>query len=198
MKICCVYMIVNLVNGNHYVGSTIDFIERKRIHIYDLETGQHHSKYLQRSWDKHGSDSFKFVVIAEATNRSCRFIEAYYLSVLRCQYNSDQVDLNCRFTVSDSTRKKMSEIAKADRRGQRMTAARLEKWKVTGNPRKGKPGAKLSDLTKEKISQSRRGSRLTDEHREKLRLAALKRYKNPEERKKMKQYADKRWGNCAS
>lgn len=49
-----VYTIINIKNGKRYVGSTRLFEERKYYHLYLLRKGSHHSKILQRAYNKYG------------------------------------------------------------------------------------------------------------------------------------------------
>ena len=62
-KNSCIYKITNILNGKIYVGSAIDFIQRKSLHISQLNKNKHHSKYLQNSWNKYGMDKFIFEII---------------------------------------------------------------------------------------------------------------------------------------
>jgi len=66
-----IYEIVNLFNGVRYVGSAVSFNKRWSQHRTDLRRGTHHSKYLQRSWNKYGPDQFLFraIEIIESPNR---------------------------------------------------------------------------------------------------------------------------------
>ena len=50
-----IYTIVCTANGRLYVGSALSFGVRKRIHLSDLNHGRHHSRHLQRAWDKYPS-----------------------------------------------------------------------------------------------------------------------------------------------
>ena len=65
-----VYQIKNIVNGKIYIGSAsskFGFNSRWSRHVFDLKNGKHHSKHLQSSWDKYGSDKFKFEILEEET-----------------------------------------------------------------------------------------------------------------------------------
>lgn len=59
----CVYLIRNLVNGRIYVGSTINFPQRKWRHLYDLKKGKHCSRFMQRDFNKCGGDAFVIEVL---------------------------------------------------------------------------------------------------------------------------------------
>lgn len=62
---CGIYEIVNTVNGKRYVGQALNIEKRWSYHRQDLSRGDHHSRYLQRAWNKYGSDAFAFRVILE-------------------------------------------------------------------------------------------------------------------------------------
>ena len=59
----CIYAILNTITCNQYVGSTKNSYIRKRNHFNLLRKEKHHSVVLQRAFDKHGEDKFKFIVL---------------------------------------------------------------------------------------------------------------------------------------
>lgn len=64
-----VYKITNIKNNKLYIGSSINIRKRWREHRKDLNNNIHHSVYLQRSWNRHGSDSFVFEIIELVNNK---------------------------------------------------------------------------------------------------------------------------------
>lgn len=58
-----IYKIVNTKTGKYYVGSTINFRQRKYNHLRLLRLQKHHSVYLQRAFDKFGERSFVFIIV---------------------------------------------------------------------------------------------------------------------------------------
>lgn len=58
-----IYQIRNTVNGKVYVGQSKDLAQRKRVHRRMLLDGKHYNRYLQRSFNKYGEDSFAFEVL---------------------------------------------------------------------------------------------------------------------------------------
>jgi len=58
-----IYRIVNTVNEKSYVGSSVNLKNRKKAHFIDLKKGKHCNNYLQKSYDKYGSDNFKWEII---------------------------------------------------------------------------------------------------------------------------------------
>lgn len=66
-----IYCIRNLVSGRIYVGSAIKIRSRWNTHRHMLRAGRHHSRILQRSWNKHSETAFAFEVleaVADVTN----------------------------------------------------------------------------------------------------------------------------------
>lgn len=59
----CIYAIVNLKTAKAYVGSTNDMYRRKREHVLLLKRGKHHCSHLQRSFNRHGINAFRVVVL---------------------------------------------------------------------------------------------------------------------------------------
>lgn len=59
-----VYCILNTVTGKSYIGST-EMTIRKRLnhHVSLLRVNNHKNTYLQNSWNKHGENNFRFMVL---------------------------------------------------------------------------------------------------------------------------------------
>lgn len=64
-----IYAIKNRVNGKVYIGSTLNFENRFHRHRTDLQSGTHHSRYLQRAWDKYGKSAFSFFVLETVSSK---------------------------------------------------------------------------------------------------------------------------------
>jgi len=58
-----VYEILNLSNGKKYIGCSKDAGKRFSQHQASLSKNTHQNEHLQRSYNKHGLDSFKYSVI---------------------------------------------------------------------------------------------------------------------------------------
>jgi len=70
-----VYQIVNTENGKRYIGSAKCFKHRWGTHLRHLVQGKHHSQYLQRAWNWHGQDVFKFEVLLLCAPEDAIFYE---------------------------------------------------------------------------------------------------------------------------
>lgn len=181
-----VYRIVNLKTGQCYVGSACRFYYRQCGHISDLRKNKHHSKYLQRSWNKHGEDSFAFEILEQVPIKSQLLQrEQYWLDALRPAYNSypiagsplgskktpEQIqamkDRIARFNPhigskrSAESRQRMSDAQKkviTPDRIKAMHSARAEKANINGWS-KPMAGKHHSEETKLKIGMAIRGER---------------------------------------
>lgn len=60
---CGVYRIVNLVNNNTYIGSSININRRLTQHRLELRCNKHPNHYLQNAWNKYGEENFEFQII---------------------------------------------------------------------------------------------------------------------------------------
>jgi group I intron endonuclease len=87
MIIVGVYMIKNIVTGNCYIGSSVNIVERWKRHRKDLRKNGHHSRYLQRSFNKHGEKAFVFGVIQECGKEKLADIENANFRSYRPMYN---------------------------------------------------------------------------------------------------------------
>jgi len=85
-KIQCIYSIQNILNNKQYIGSTVDYISRKRVHLSDLVLNKHHSIFLQRSWNKYGSENFRFFIL-ENNIENLIEREQYWIDLLKPKYN---------------------------------------------------------------------------------------------------------------
>ena len=112
-KICGVYKIENLITGYVYIGSSVDIIGRFNSHKYYLRNGKHCSKEFQLDFNKHGEDSFKFVVIEKCQNNISKTDlekrEQYYLNNTQLKYNlSPTAGSNLGYKHSENTCLNMS------------------------------------------------------------------------------------------
>ena len=114
MKKSGIYQIKNKITNKSYVGSAIDIKDRWRCHIKSLIRNEHHSIYLQRSWNKYGKEIFNFQIIEECGKEFLIEREQYWIDNLDTYYNGYNVTpkagstLNFKFDEASKT--KMSKI----------------------------------------------------------------------------------------
>jgi group I intron endonuclease len=95
-----------------YIGSARHIRARWATHCHELRKGIHHSRFLQRAWEKYGEDAFTFRVIEECEPERCVEREQYWIDVLAPVFN---MHLTARSPLgvnrSGATRAKLSMLA---------------------------------------------------------------------------------------
>lgn len=80
---CGVYQIINLNNGRCYVGSSINIEERWRNHVGCLRRGKHHAPKLQAAFNRDGEESFRIVVVDEASIDDLNDVEQRWIDLTK-------------------------------------------------------------------------------------------------------------------
>ena len=145
-----IYQILNLVNNHLYIGSAINLSSRARTHRNLLINNKHHSKYLQRSFNKYGLSNFKFEILEFCNNNILIEKEQYYLDKLNPQYNMLKIagsSLGNKFSLE--TRQKIRE----SRIGTRASKETIEKLRISSKGRAPMKGKKHSIESRNKISE---------------------------------------------
>ncbi len=76
---CGIYGIINEVEKKVYIGKSKDIDSRWKEHRRDLSQGKHHNKPLQKSWNSHGEDAFKWKVIELVPENIYGLVELEYI-----------------------------------------------------------------------------------------------------------------------
>ncbi|MHB8871682.1 MAG: GIY-YIG nuclease family protein [Candidatus Doudnabacteria bacterium] len=83
-----VYLIINLITSQIYIGSSAKNIKyRFAIHISDLRKNKHHSMLLQRSWNKYTEDAFLFTSLEYVEPSRCIEREQFWIDRLKPFFN---------------------------------------------------------------------------------------------------------------
>ena len=151
MKIICIYSIKNMENEKIYIGSSVDFNRRKRVHLNLLFKNKHHSIKLQNSFNKHGVDKFHFSILEMVDSNDLLIeIEQKYLTKLKPDLNMTHIaGLNSHIGL------KRSETTK-------------EKIRLSNT------GKLTSEETKEKLRQHNLGKKQSKETKDKKAKALYK------------------------
>ena len=145
-----VYQIYNTVNGKRYIGSSIHIEQRFKEHIRNLRTNKHANAHLQSAWNKYGEHSFVFEEVELCEPDQClkieqEYIDYYHAADRKFGYNIDPYADHAGNTLSEETRKKISEKAK----GRKWSKEQRENWSKIMTGRK-KP--KQSQTMKQKYA----------------------------------------------
>lgn len=180
-----VYQILNTLNGNKYIGSAArSFGDRWNTHKSLLKSNKHHSKPLQRAYNKYGLDFFRFEILAYCPKEYCIKIEQWWLDNIKPEYNACKIAGNT--TGIKPSQQTISNIIKANtgripwNKGVELTAEVREKLSKGRIGHKWTKGIKKSPEHIEKIravkigNTYRRGTTNTPESIEKMSVAKHK------------------------
>lgn len=174
------YQIENIANGKRYIGSAVHLNARWNRHKHDLRKGAHHSKKLQRAWDKYGESSFVFTILCTCLKENLRQYEQILLDGFDVCLNGYNIETFAGSSLgrrhSPEVRKKLSEIAKrrppiSEETRARLSAAqrgRKQSPESIAKTRAALLGAPKSAETREKLSKALKGRKLTEEHKRKI------------------------------
>ena len=168
MRIAGVYGIINLFNGKIYIGSAKYIKGRFSWHYRALENGKHHSRLLQRAWDKYGEDSFVFFII-EHRETWLLHREQYWMDRLTsynfdCGYNIyPKAGSPANVKLTEEHKRKIGEAGKG-RKISDETKALMSKAHLNRS---------VEHKANHAAAMKKRG--ITPEHKQKLKEANIKR-----------------------
>lgn len=177
---CIIYSIVNIITSERYVGSTINFKNRKRSHWSDLRLHKHGSWKLQRAYNWYGETNFRFIILESFYPEFLVDLyarEQYWIDLYHPEYNINKIAGS--FIPLSARSKKAKKQANDKKRGRKQSqeekdkrAASIRKFWATHPPKtipetmrrhlskinmgKKNPnyGLKRSDETRQKISNA--------------------------------------------
>jgi len=181
-----IYKIRNIQNGRIYIGSAKRFKERWSAHLSNLERNAHANKYLQRDFNKCGTDSFEISIVEiidgpkdKRLLAEGRYLLQYHDKCKQC-YNIRKLPTsNGGFSkTSEETREKMS-------------SSRKKYWSIQANKDKQSKVSKQIWSTKSKQFKQKnlermlegRPETLSNEHKVKIKETAKRKFLklNPKE-----------------
>jgi group I intron endonuclease len=152
-----IYEILNIKNGHRYIGSAVNVSKRWRDHLRELERGIHHSKYLQRSFAKHGEQSFVFKVLLACSKENLLHYEQSLIDFYKPEFNSrPTAGSQFGFRHSAASRKRMSESRPKDfspMKGRKHTEEAKAKVSAT------KTGVKFGAYSPDRIAKTAKAMR---------------------------------------
>lgn len=161
-----------------YIGQTYEnFYRRWIFHKWSLKNNRHSNTYLQNSYNKYGSENFKFYTI-ESFDIYCKDtirketldeLEKYYIekyNTFECGFNLTTGGERCTMRpLSEEAKRKIGEKNKINMLGKKHSE---ETKKLMSISHKGKP---KTELHKKHLSMAKKGKPISSEHREKCRIA---------------------------
>lgn len=183
-----IYKIENLRNGRIYIGSAVRLKKRWRDHNRQLETGTHHSRFMQRCYNKHGAEVFDFSVLLYCDRENLIDYEQRAIDTFKPEYNSSPTaGSQLGYTHTAETRKKMS--ASRPKGFSPMTGKKHteETKKKISESRKGKGNCGWTQERRDNISKALKGREITEDQRKKISRTLMGHKQSPEQiEKRMK------------
>ena len=105
-----IYMIINIENGNKYIGSSKSIKERLQNHIWHLNKGTHNNGHLQNAWNKYGYQKFDYGILCICDEKDRFEKEQYFINIFNPEYNID-IDVKRNF-LTQETKNKISKSIK--------------------------------------------------------------------------------------
>lgn len=164
-----IYKITNITNGKYYIGSAMNYDTRVKRHLNDLKVGRHHSSKLQRSFNKHGKESFIFEILEIVLDIKLLIeTEQKWLDKLNPDYNmtliaglNSHTGMKRSQETKDKIRDKLIGITRSqetkDKISKSKTGVRIDNTKMN----KDKIGKPLSKQHKDRISKGNKGKKVS-------------------------------------
>lgn len=134
----CIYKISNSINSRIYIGSAINFQNRKAKHLRQLKFNQHTNNKLQRFVNKYGLDKLLFEIIEHCEKEKLIEREQFYIDKFNCVKNGFNILVTAGSWLNNKHSKKSKE---------KMSAIKM------GVQTKGMLGKKHSEEIKMKIAK---------------------------------------------
>lgn len=161
--ICGIYMIVNQITGEQYIGQSRNILQRWYSH-----SAPHAREYnrLQTDIKKQGKKTFTLLILEECSVEELDEKEIFYIAKFKPEYNVSTGGRGNQGFKPTEAQKEMSRqgALKQWREMDEETKQRIIKNNLTGHHK----GYKMSEETKRKLIESHKGKKWTPELRAKI------------------------------
>jgi group I intron endonuclease len=164
-----IYLWTNLINGNSYVGSSVNIYNRLLQYYSTKHLLSHANMVICRALLKQGYSNFSLSILEYCEPDKCLEREGYYLKLLNTEYNCS-TNPTASFSGlkhSDESRKKMSEAQAGEKHrlfGKKHSEETLVKFRARRH----------SEETKIRMKEARLGRKHSEETKIKMREAKIK------------------------
>jgi len=164
-----VYEIINTINGNRYIGSSVRITSRLSAHKCRLRQNKSHNKHLQSAYSKYGEESFMFRPLLYCDPKNVLMYEQMCLDGMQSNYNktksAESPFTGCKLSEEQKKQIGLRSLGNKYSLGRKNSPETIARMSAA---MKGKPGSRL-------------GCKLSDETIEKIRAGNLGRKQTPEE-----------------
>ena len=157
----CVYAITCYGNYKFYIGSSVNYRQRKSSHLSMLRRNKHTNRHLQNAYNKYGADSFHFDSLEFCSKEDLLGREQWWIDFLTPHEhtigmnNSPTAVNTIGFKHSQATKELLS--VKASERDHTHLIEYAKSLRGTMSCRRGMPGKKWGVDDRIRASDSRKG-----------------------------------------
>ena len=187
MKISGIYKIQSICKPDRfYIGSAVNIHNRWIRHHKDLRARCHHSKKLQRHYDKYGEADLQFSVLLGCPKEDLIKTEQYFLDSYKPYFNGCMTaGSTLGMKLSEEAKRKLSKVHK----GKKMSEEAKVKLGLRSRGNKNMLGKHHSEETKQKMSVNRTkyytGKHQSEETKKKLSIVNTGKHHSEETKQKM-------------
>jgi group I intron endonuclease len=193
---CGVYCIRNKVNGDMYIGASLNIHIRMKKHFRELIAGNHRGKHFQNSFNEFGLDNFVCETLIICDINMLHVYEGMCIRQMNSEYNYQKVTFPSPMIgrkLSEETKRKIGMNWKGRKHSEeaKNKISEFAKTRIMSSETKNKiavsnSGKKHSDATKAKISASWKHRTVSEETKEKMSNAWKHRIVSEETKEKMR------------
>jgi len=167
----CIYTIKSKIKPDRiYIGSAVDFVARKSVHMANLKKNNHNRK-LQNHCNKYGIEDIVFEIIELCSKEMLIEREQYYLDILKPYFNVRKIaERNFGVECREETRKKIALIHKGNKYnlGKKASDETKALLSLASKGHKHNLGRIFTEEHKNKISKANKGNKHTEETKIKI------------------------------
>ena len=189
MQISGIYKIQSKIKPERiYIGSAVNISERWRLHLGRLRKNKHHSKKLQRHYDKYGEIDLQFSILLGCQKEDLIKTEQYFLDSYNPYFNCCKVagsTLGVKY--SKDVIKRMSDSKKGRtvwNKGKSNCYSEETRNKISESQKR----RLSSPEVRRKMSDAQKGKKHSEESKRKLAIAGKGRLHSEESKCKMSEW----------
>lgn len=177
-KMTGVYIIINNITKQTYIGSSKDINRRFRQHKYNGKTNSTHNKNLYNDMYNYGIDNFSFELLEETSIDDMRLIEKKYMDKYNPYYNVQNYTENIMDIKKNIEKHK--KVLESDEYKNKIKETRGFTKTNKFREEASKRSKNMWNNNYEKMCEQNRINQSSDEYREKRKIMALEpeMYKN--------------------
>lgn len=168
-----IYSIKNIITDKKYIGQAFNIKKRVAKHFYELRGRQHHCSHLQRSFIKHGEQSFASEIIEICSRENLTEREQYWIDYYKDRGIYNVALAAVRSTLGTHHSAKTKNKIAAALKGKKRSPECCARISASQTGKKRGPRAPFSIETRAKMAAAACGRVLSPEHKVKIAASLI-------------------------